>query len=239
MIREKDRYRILEVITTNCTIFSQEWKNDFIGGLKPNRIILLMENWLTNYRVYADQLKNYFKKFSFDVIETRINEEQLFKNAIVNTVLHLMGEKISVFKVAESSFCRYSINIGDISLIKFNTVVALPFENSIVADIDSDKSVTLIMSSDTVKAGEVVEETKLSKFKSPKVRVSLKIDINSFYDLKIVPIDKDGNVITKFNIADSCLNSPIETARLTFGEQEYTVSVFKDGMEYMINDFDG
>uniref|UniRef100_A0AC34GTB9 Uncharacterized protein n=1 Tax=Panagrolaimus sp. ES5 TaxID=591445 RepID=A0AC34GTB9_9BILA len=239
MIREKDGYRILEIVTTNSTIFGIGWKNQFIGDFKPKRIILLMEKWIHDYRAYVDQLNNYFKNICSDVVDTGIEEEKLFKNAIINNVLHLMDEKISPYNVGNVSFCRYGVNIGETCLIKFNIFDALPIEESVVIDVNPEKSVTLQMSSDTVKTDEVVEEIQLSKFKFLKVKVLLKIDINSFYHYKIVPVDKDGNEITKFNIADYSPILPIEKARICFGAQEYTVSVFKDDKEYLINDFDG
>uniref|UniRef100_A0AC34GUN2 Uncharacterized protein n=1 Tax=Panagrolaimus sp. ES5 TaxID=591445 RepID=A0AC34GUN2_9BILA len=85
---------------------------------------------------------------------------------------------------------EYDVQLDGKTLIKATPFNTAPFEESAVVNLYPTKSVLFFCTFPINKPSELVQEIKLSNFKSKKVKITLKLDINSFYDLKVEPFDE-------------------------------------------------
>uniref|UniRef100_A0A914YAA6 Uncharacterized protein n=1 Tax=Panagrolaimus superbus TaxID=310955 RepID=A0A914YAA6_9BILA len=112
-----------------------------------------------------------------------------------------MGEKINPYHL--SSHClngfRVMLSPGDDNGINGVTYEEdlfishipeqpLPFEESAIIPVDSTKCIKIL----STFPMEYIDKIDLSDFKSDKVIVTLKIDINSFFDFQVIPWKKCG-----------------------------------------------
>uniref|UniRef100_A0A914Z926 Uncharacterized protein n=1 Tax=Panagrolaimus superbus TaxID=310955 RepID=A0A914Z926_9BILA len=98
-----------------------------------------------------------------------------------------------------------------------------PFEKHLSMQIQEGK---LLIASSQKNNPVVFDEIRLSNFKTKKVKVTLKIDINSFHDLKVEPIDEDimDEKLSKMNLSDVQF-------RFVFDKQNFGVFAVKDDKE--------
>uniref|UniRef100_A0AC35FS12 Uncharacterized protein n=1 Tax=Panagrolaimus sp. PS1159 TaxID=55785 RepID=A0AC35FS12_9BILA len=228
--------------------FTQKWQDDIFKGLKPKKMIFLHGD---NGSKHLEEAQKFFQHynpivFTVDEIVSHLMEP------IIDKILHLMNEKINPYDIEVTSLAIFDIQLNGMSLIKVTEIDPTPFEKSIVINVDPVKSVSMFCSYPLIKPPELVEEIKLSKFKTKKVKVTLKLDINSFYDFKVEPFYENEKVSKKNNVeeekkskessanlaADNKLVAP-NKIRMVFDKQNFSVSYFVDSKEYKVYDSDG
>ena len=87
-------------------------------------------------------LKKLFKEFKPDVL-TLDDECSIGRRGIVAKVKHCMGEKINPFNYALTSPEEMYVCIGYKNIIKVTKKTLLPFEESVIVDVNPSKSITL------------------------------------------------------------------------------------------------
>uniref|UniRef100_A0AC34G3D8 Uncharacterized protein n=1 Tax=Panagrolaimus sp. ES5 TaxID=591445 RepID=A0AC34G3D8_9BILA len=118
----------------------------------------------------------------------------------------------------------------------------LPFEESAIIPVDPKKSIKLI----TTFPLDYFDRADLSSYKTKKVKVILKIDINSFYEFKVEPVPdlsgidsvKELSYTNNITTADK----PIFTkkARIVTDKVNLFIYVYdENGTEYIIKDLNG
>uniref|UniRef100_A0AC34GHN1 Uncharacterized protein n=1 Tax=Panagrolaimus sp. ES5 TaxID=591445 RepID=A0AC34GHN1_9BILA len=144
-----------------------------------------------------------------------------------------MGEQVDPYHVSSFYLNTLEVKVGKDLLIAYKPENSLPFEQSAVILVEPSKIVKLCSS----LPSEVVKEIRLSSFKTKKVKVTLKLDENAFYDCSIEPIMEQqlGEAISNMSVAES---TPLGNARIFFDEQSFTVFLNPKGKEYVVQNED-
>uniref|UniRef100_A0A914QLC0 RING-type domain-containing protein n=1 Tax=Panagrolaimus davidi TaxID=227884 RepID=A0A914QLC0_9BILA len=185
-IRQKKNYRFINKVRSKFSLFTQQWQEDMFQGLNPKKIIF--SNGSTKRRGLSDleKAQEFFESYNPIVVDFEDGMAHIMET-IVNKVLHLMDEKDDPFGVDVPCWGKFEIRYNGEILIKAGETEIAPFEKSVIVKVVPKKSVSMYGTYPTVP--ELVEEIKLSKFKTKKVKVTLKLDINSFYDFKVEPFN--------------------------------------------------
>uniref|UniRef100_A0AC34FSL6 Uncharacterized protein n=1 Tax=Panagrolaimus sp. ES5 TaxID=591445 RepID=A0AC34FSL6_9BILA len=214
LIRKNNSYRILQVQQlSNSSSFSEHWKQEFQQQFpyQCKRLIVVRIESIVETRLIK-AITNCFKEIEkVDVILYR-ELESCTASLMIDTVLHLMNEKRYQFHVDVPVIGVFKVQVGNGTMFVIDESKSLPLKKSITIKCDSQKSIKLFYTTKFGTPFKLIEEIKLSLFKSKKVKITLKIDVNSIYDLKVEPVD-DGIQIVK--PSSVCVNSRKE-AEATF-----------------------
>uniref|UniRef100_A0A914YCF4 Uncharacterized protein n=1 Tax=Panagrolaimus superbus TaxID=310955 RepID=A0A914YCF4_9BILA len=226
LIRKKDHYQVIRSQTDSDLSLSQEWKKKLLKNSNPKKVILMRLSPMDS----AHFLLKCSHLFENALV---IREESHFTsihNVIVEKVMHVLGDKITPYDVTIQCLSKIAVLMDEVLLINVEYIKALPVEESVIIDVDPGKVVTVVGSSQSPKNFPIVfqkNSIKLSTFKTKKAKVTLKIDINSFHDLKVEPIDED--------IADEKLSKMEQFSdakfRLVFDKQNFGIFAVKDAKE--------
>uniref|UniRef100_A0AC35GPX0 Uncharacterized protein n=1 Tax=Panagrolaimus sp. PS1159 TaxID=55785 RepID=A0AC35GPX0_9BILA len=122
---------------------------------------------------------------------------------------------------------RVIILFGEKILIAVTLDRAPPLDESFIVDVDPIKTVTFSTKEPNYA---IIEKVKLSEFKCKKVKIILKVDINSFYEFKVEPVeDKKGEKSQRSS----------DKVRFIFDKQNFSVCIVKDDKETIITNSDG
>uniref|UniRef100_A0AC35F552 Uncharacterized protein n=1 Tax=Panagrolaimus sp. PS1159 TaxID=55785 RepID=A0AC35F552_9BILA len=179
-IRKSNSYQMVSQWPSPPLI--QQMEEYILGQLKPEKVIVLK-------RFGSKKLKEsqkFFKNYNYTVI-TMAELMAHYMDPVVDKVLHLTGEKINPYNIEVPCLGVFEVNIDGECLIKSEQYDTAPFEKFIVVDVHPTKVVSLFASFRSSKPVELVKKVKLSEFKTKKAKVTLKLDINSFYDFKVEP----------------------------------------------------
>uniref|UniRef100_A0AC34GLX7 Uncharacterized protein n=1 Tax=Panagrolaimus sp. ES5 TaxID=591445 RepID=A0AC34GLX7_9BILA len=142
----------------------------------------------------------------------------MFLDAMVDKMMHIMGEKINEYEVHFVCQDIFAIKYKKKATIIASPFIILPFESSVIFDADPTETVTLFGGSPTPRhAQEELETYELSNFKTKKAKIIFKVDINSFYEFKIEPYDgnEPSESIEKLDVVDGRRVELISFARST------------------------
>uniref|UniRef100_A0AC34FES3 Uncharacterized protein n=1 Tax=Panagrolaimus sp. ES5 TaxID=591445 RepID=A0AC34FES3_9BILA len=201
VIREASQFRIIYEFKMYSTLLNEQSKVTVLGNPKPKKIILVRQN--TDPIGFMDGLCFFFRRDNAFVLSPLpIN----WCHAIADTVAHMMEEKFYQFKVAFPCPNNYFVCKDKVPLFQstplFQNIYfeAIPFEKSHIIAVDSTKYVSLIAkASATVSYDELIKDIPLLKFKSKTVKVTLKVDVNSFYDFKVEAVEEEKAPVEKLS----------------------------------------
>uniref|UniRef100_A0A914PL03 Uncharacterized protein n=1 Tax=Panagrolaimus davidi TaxID=227884 RepID=A0A914PL03_9BILA len=214
-IRKKKNYRFVKKFFSKFPPFTQQWQEDMFQGLNPKKIIFLKFPTKCHGLSDLEKAQKFFKSYNPMVFDFKVGLAHTM-DTIVNKVLHLMDKKDDPYDVEVPCCGEFEIRYNGKTLIEAGETEIAPFEKSVIVNTVPKKSVS-------------------------KVKVTLKLDINSFYDFKVEPFNGKNEGETKENVAaTSSVDKKIvpEKAQMIFDKQNFSVSYFANGKEYNINDLD-
>uniref|UniRef100_A0AC34G347 Uncharacterized protein n=1 Tax=Panagrolaimus sp. ES5 TaxID=591445 RepID=A0AC34G347_9BILA len=237
LLREKNRYRILKYNRSQYFMFTDEWKEEFLGMYDHKKFVLVHnstddEDRKEEIAMYED----FFEEYNAASL-TQGPERELLSKAVVEKVLHLMGEKISPYDVAPPCLNEFFVNIGTKSIMEALIYAdALPLEKSVIVD--------LYVRIDSLGRKELLKEIKLSTFMSKQVKITLKIDVNALYEFHVDPVGENdlGEKLAEVKIGEEMKDSDSAElkGRIVFGKQNFAIFVKEAGSGFrMIEGADG
>uniref|UniRef100_A0AC34GYI9 Uncharacterized protein n=1 Tax=Panagrolaimus sp. ES5 TaxID=591445 RepID=A0AC34GYI9_9BILA len=236
-IREKNYYRLVNIHISLNFSPTLQWKQTFMENSKPKKIVFFPSvDQLSNYMYYLNDFKKVFINPKPVAVTVKLTT-QLFQKHIMDMVQHVMGEKLSQYYILKTFGNISAVHIQNNYFITVTRYEALPLEKSAVIDVDRTKTIVYTAKVRPEYPLSYFEEVKLSKFKCKKVKVTLKLDENGFYDLKVEPYDAGKNNLNK-KLSKLSVNDNLEKARIIFDEQNFCVYLQKDGKEKLINGSD-
>uniref|UniRef100_A0A914P5I9 Uncharacterized protein n=1 Tax=Panagrolaimus davidi TaxID=227884 RepID=A0A914P5I9_9BILA len=230
-VRKKDSYQFIKTLDKIKYGFTQQWKKRFLQSSNPKRVIILCGPHDSNEYVHG--MLEVFKDekavvYNFGHSLENINEP------VVQKVLHDMQENLNPYYVSQMFLYNFQVKVGDKVLIAVTLDRAPPLDESFVVDVDPIKTVTVTQNALNKEFSTkepnyaIIEKVKLSEFKCKKVKVILKVDINSFYEFKVEPVEYEDK---------SELSS--DKARIIFDKQNFSVCIVKDDKETIITNSNG
>uniref|UniRef100_A0AC34FTW6 Uncharacterized protein n=1 Tax=Panagrolaimus sp. ES5 TaxID=591445 RepID=A0AC34FTW6_9BILA len=233
--KQSDGFRILDSNFSQSLSFSEKWKRDFVKkyNYQPTMLITVSQSSEIDISHHVGRIKKCFE--TIRIIHNLAYNTELDSQvgpAMVEKVLHVMGERKCNFFVKFPCMREFFIRFGKTTMITVDTSMYLPFMESVIVKRDNKTSVTLYyhISSEKSAGPEILEEIQMSTFKSKKVKITLEIDINSIYDLKVEPVDDHGN------LQSVCMN-PVaavqdESFKIIFEKESFSIfldnNVLKD-----------
>uniref|UniRef100_A0A914QZL4 Uncharacterized protein n=1 Tax=Panagrolaimus davidi TaxID=227884 RepID=A0A914QZL4_9BILA len=193
--RMSKRYQIVNDLQIQNIILDENFKALILGNHKPKKIILVRSPF--DPIGYMDAFYEFFRNENPIILSS---DAVTFHNAIVNTVLHFMCEIYNQFIVELPCIHTFLVCYENVKLLQKYPFLKLPFEKSAIVDVDPTKYISLIVNPTcTGSFDELLKNVKLSNFDCKKVKVTLKVDINSFYDFKIEPFKEELSPDSKHN----------------------------------------
>uniref|UniRef100_A0AC35GB80 Uncharacterized protein n=1 Tax=Panagrolaimus sp. PS1159 TaxID=55785 RepID=A0AC35GB80_9BILA len=251
-IRKANSYQLVSNksnVKSGYAPFTKRWEEDIFQDLKPKKIIFV-QGYGSND---LEKAQKFFKSYDSSVVT--LTEVSVHYMDFVDQVLHLTGEKVNPYHIEVTFLGRFDVRYNGKTLIEATEFDILPFEKSVIVKVISKKSISLYCAFPLAKPPELVKEIKLSTFEVKKVKVTFKLDINSFYDFKVEPFNENQKEEIKENVVeksckakpskeivvDSASDDPIlpQKAQMVFDEQHFSVSYFTDGKEHIVNDSNG
>uniref|UniRef100_A0A914PPQ9 Uncharacterized protein n=1 Tax=Panagrolaimus davidi TaxID=227884 RepID=A0A914PPQ9_9BILA len=231
-IRTTTSYQYIKHCTSKYPSFTQKWEKEMFDGLKPKKIILSKDPITSD----LEKAQKYFESYSPVVFDFECTLENCM-DPIVNKVLHLMGEKVDPYDIEVPCMGKFDVRMKQYSLFKVEPFDSVPCEKSAVIAVNQKKRVSMYASYPSFNPPELVKEIELSTFKkNKKVKVTLKLDINSFYEFYVEPFNGKNEKESKENVDDFA--SPGK-AQMVFEKQHFSVSYFANNKQYNFNDSDG
>uniref|UniRef100_A0A914PH41 Uncharacterized protein n=1 Tax=Panagrolaimus davidi TaxID=227884 RepID=A0A914PH41_9BILA len=215
-IRQKKNYRLVTQVCSKFPPFTQQWQEDMFQGLNPKKIIF--SNGSTKRHGLCDLAKAeiFFKSYNPIVIDLDDGLAHTM-DTIVNKVLHLMDEKDDPYDVKVPCWGKCEIRYNGRTLTETGETEIAPFEKSVIIKVVPKKSVSMYGTFSILP--ELVKEIKLSEFKTKKVKVTLKLDINSFYDFKVEPFNAKEEEDAMANVAEKLCKGNIDADKKTSEEE--------------------
>uniref|UniRef100_A0AC34FM17 Ku domain-containing protein n=1 Tax=Panagrolaimus sp. ES5 TaxID=591445 RepID=A0AC34FM17_9BILA len=244
LLREKDRYRFLKYNRSNKFMFSDEWKKEYFDVFNPKKYILVHQIPNNNRQGEIEMYDDFFEELNAATI-TQGPDFNLLSKAAAEKVLHLMDEKISKYDVAPPCLNEFFIYIGKDTVMEallFDD--PLPFEKSVIVDVDASKKLLVFVKTDYFGPKELLKEIKLSSFKSKKIKINLKVDVNAIYEFNVDPVGEKtlNEKVSELSLTDSKIDpkTSVSVARIIFSKQTFAVYVKENGIVRGIkNDMDG
>uniref|UniRef100_A0A914YDQ2 Uncharacterized protein n=1 Tax=Panagrolaimus superbus TaxID=310955 RepID=A0A914YDQ2_9BILA len=209
LLRNKDCYQILKYNRSRYFMFTDDWKDEFFGVYDPKKVVLVHNSTEDEYRKEEIAMyEDFFEEYNAASL-TQGPERELLSKAVVQKVLHLMGEKINQYDVAPPCLNEFFVSIGEKSVMEALIYAdPLPFEKNVIVDVDATKTISLYVRIDSLGRKELLQEIKLSTFMSNKIKITLKIDVNALYEFNVDPIDKNGldENLSKVNIGKEVMD---------------------------------
>uniref|UniRef100_A0A914PPN8 Uncharacterized protein n=1 Tax=Panagrolaimus davidi TaxID=227884 RepID=A0A914PPN8_9BILA len=196
-IRQKKNYRFVKQVCSKFSPFTQQWQEDMFQGLNPKKIIFSKGPTKRHGLCNSEKALKFFKTYNTMVVDFEDGFAHTMETT-VNKILHLMDEKDDPYDVEVHCWGRLEIRYNGKILIEAGETEIAPFEKSVIVKVVPKKSVSMYGTFPILP--ELVKEIKLSEFKTKKVKVTLKLDINSFYDFKVEPFV--GEEEAKANVAE-------------------------------------
>uniref|UniRef100_A0A914QK91 Uncharacterized protein n=1 Tax=Panagrolaimus davidi TaxID=227884 RepID=A0A914QK91_9BILA len=210
-IRQKKNYRFVKQVCSKFPPFTQQWQEDMFQGLNPKKIIFAKGHGSRE----LEKAQKFFRSYNPIVVDLDDGLAHTM-DTIVNKVLHLMDEKYDPYDVEVPCLGRLEIRYNGKTLIEAGETEIAPFEKSVIVNTVPKKSVSMYGTFQSVP--ELVKEIKLSEFKTKKVKVTLKLDINSFYDFKVEPFNTKEEE-AKANVAEKLCKGNIDADKKTTEEE--------------------
>uniref|UniRef100_A0AC35ERK8 Uncharacterized protein n=1 Tax=Panagrolaimus sp. PS1159 TaxID=55785 RepID=A0AC35ERK8_9BILA len=211
-IRQNKSYRCVNTVCSKFPPFTQQWQDDMFQGLNPKKIIFAKDHGSSE----LEKAQKFFKSYNPIVVDFDIEGAHTM-DTIVNKVLHLMDEKDDPYDVEVPFLEKFEIRYDGKTLIEAGETEAVPFERSVIVNVVPKKSVSMYASFQYHP--ELVKEVKLSEFKTKKVKVTLKLDINSFYDFKVEPFVGEEEEDAIANVAEKLHKVNIDADKKTIKEE--------------------
>uniref|UniRef100_A0AC34FWP3 Uncharacterized protein n=1 Tax=Panagrolaimus sp. ES5 TaxID=591445 RepID=A0AC34FWP3_9BILA len=233
LIRRKGFYEVIRSHTDFDLSLSKEWKEKLLKDANPKKVII-MNLSPTDPLPFLDKCAKVFP----DALVIRDESHfAIIHDAIVGKVMHLLGDKITPYDVTIQCQNRVVVFLGhDESstspkeIITVEYVKALPIEKSVTIDVDPSGVLTLVASSQN-NTPVVFEEIRFSNYAAKKVKVTLKIDINSFHDIQVEPLHEIDEKLSKMELSDA-------KARFVFDKQTFTACIVKDEEKIVVTSND-
>uniref|UniRef100_A0AC35GUX5 Uncharacterized protein n=1 Tax=Panagrolaimus sp. PS1159 TaxID=55785 RepID=A0AC35GUX5_9BILA len=219
-VRKKDCYQFIKTLNKINYGFTQQWKTRFLQSSNPKRVIILCGPHDSNQYIHG--MLEVFKDENAVVYKFGHSLESV-NEPVVQKVLHDMEENLNPYYVSQMFLYNFQVKVGEKILIAVTLDCAPPLEESFIVVVDPIKTVTAI-----------IEKVKLSEFKCKKVKVILKVDINSFYEFKVEPVEDE-----KVDISELSSDKASAKVRFIFDKQNFSVCIVKDDKETIIKNSNG
>uniref|UniRef100_A0AC34GTX9 dUTPase-like domain-containing protein n=1 Tax=Panagrolaimus sp. ES5 TaxID=591445 RepID=A0AC34GTX9_9BILA len=224
LVREKNCYKFVKHIDPKKYRYNAELKRKLFESSEPKKIILFGESKMF-VKMFVKAMKQIFAGVDLDVYDCYMPVKEI-NETVIRKVWHDMGEKV----------CPYNIQIGLNNYFLFNSQTfimdlgmdrVLPLEESFILPVDPDKTVDL--SIDRPYYYSMMESIPLAPFNCKNVKVTLKIDENSFYDFKVEPYNEP--VDLEPPQLEMIPEPSGAKARVVFDQQNFYVYIFEIGEE--------
>uniref|UniRef100_A0A914YRT1 Uncharacterized protein n=1 Tax=Panagrolaimus superbus TaxID=310955 RepID=A0A914YRT1_9BILA len=220
LIREKGYYRYLSSQMLYCPMMIPCAFWDF----EPKKVIIL-HNTGANQSA-KEEINEMLKKHN-PIFLHQGDEDELEKEAVINKVLHLMGERNNQYDVRVAcTQAWFHVRVNEKCLIKIIPNEVLPMEKSVIINVDPTKSVSLFAKFEVIPF-ELLQEIKLLTLNTKKAKITIKVDINLFYDFVVEPFGKPIQP-----------PSPTPKVRISFNLNTFSVYLQNKNKEYILEDFD-
>uniref|UniRef100_A0A914YVH1 Uncharacterized protein n=1 Tax=Panagrolaimus superbus TaxID=310955 RepID=A0A914YVH1_9BILA len=232
LLRDKGRYRFLKYNRSKQFMFTEEWKKEYFDVFNPKKFVLVHQHPNDDRPEEIEMYDDFFEELNAVSI-TQGPDFDLLSEAAVEKVLHLMDEKVCPYDVAPPCLNEFFIYIGKDTVMEaliFDD--PLPFEKSVIVDVDPSKKLLVYVRTDCFGPKELLQEIKLSSFKSKKIKINLKVDINAIYEFNVDPVDEK---ILEISNSDRGTTDPnpktsVSVARIVFTKQTFAVYVKENGI---------
>uniref|UniRef100_A0A914R5P4 Uncharacterized protein n=1 Tax=Panagrolaimus davidi TaxID=227884 RepID=A0A914R5P4_9BILA len=237
-IRQKKNYRLVKFFYSKFPPFTQQWQEDMFQDLKPKKIIFSKGSTKCHGLSDLEKAQKFFKSYDPIVVDFEDGLAHTMES-IVNKVLHLMDEKDGPYDVEVPCWGEFEIRYNGRTLIEAGDTEIAP--NLLLSKLFLKRVFHCMfqMYASFPILPELVKEIKLSEFKTKKVKVTLELDINSFYDFKVDPFngkEEEENVAASLSALKLIVP---EKAQMVFDKQNFSVLYFANGKEYSVNDSEG
>uniref|UniRef100_A0AC35FWB5 Uncharacterized protein n=1 Tax=Panagrolaimus sp. PS1159 TaxID=55785 RepID=A0AC35FWB5_9BILA len=191
---------------------------------EPKKVIILHNTEASEEA--KNKINEFLKEYNPILLHQGLNYE-LEKEGLIEKVFHLTGERKSVYDVGVScSQAWFDVRLDKKCLINIIPNEDLPLERTITINVDHAKTIGLFAKFEVIPY-ELLEEVKLSDFKTKKVKITLKIDINLLYKFIVDPIGP---------IVQPPSSSP--KVRVVFYPKHFSVYFQNKNKESILEDFD-
>uniref|UniRef100_A0AC35FDE3 Uncharacterized protein n=1 Tax=Panagrolaimus sp. PS1159 TaxID=55785 RepID=A0AC35FDE3_9BILA len=234
LLRKKDYYQFVSYQVIYDLSITKQWKEKWMQGIKPKKVALMNLTPLDSRQL----LEQCASLFEGAVVVRETSHVTNFSDAIIEKVLHVMGDKISPYDVTIQCQNRTVVFMDNSPLITVEWIAALPLEESVIIDVDPTKVLMLVASCQSPKnVPTIFDEIPLTGIATKKAKVTLKIDTNSFHEVEVHQIDGDtvNEKLPKNNIVDF----EVEKVRLVFDKQNFVVFGRNDDKEEIIRTANG
>uniref|UniRef100_A0A914PKH3 Uncharacterized protein n=1 Tax=Panagrolaimus davidi TaxID=227884 RepID=A0A914PKH3_9BILA len=221
LIREHDHYRYIG----SRMLFTPMQLQIIFCDCKPEKVIILHNTEASEET--KNEINEFLKEYNPILLHQGFNDE-LEKEGLIEKVFHLTGERKSVYDVGVScSQAWFDVRLDKKCLINVIPNEVLPFEKTITINVDHAKTIGLFAKFEVIPY-ERLEVVKLSDFKTKRVKITLKIDINLLYEFTVDPI---GPIVQP--------PSSFPKVRVVFYPKHFSVYLQYKNKESILEDFDG